>query len=105
MRSRAGKPKSDMRPLPRPAGRSQPPCRSITMKPNKNARGFWRSIREFAFALAYDERDESEALQPEINFGGNQRWSTRRYQPDSEAEVLDILTRHSGQTIRVLGSR
>lgn len=41
----------------------------------------------------------------EANFGGNQRWYTRRYQPASEAEVLDILARHSGATIRALGSR
>lgn len=41
----------------------------------------------------------------EANFGGNQRWYTRGYQPASEAEVLDILARHSGATIRALGSR
>jgi L-gulono-1,4-lactone dehydrogenase len=39
-----------------------------------------------------------------INFGGNQRWYTQRYQPASETEVLDILARHSSGTIRVLGS-
>ena len=44
-------------------------------------------------------------MNTEVNFGGNQRWYTRRYQPSSEAEVLDILARHSGQTIRVLGSK
>ena len=44
-------------------------------------------------------------MNTEVNFGGNQRWYTRRYQPSSEAEVLDILERHSGQTIRVLGSK
>ncbi len=44
-------------------------------------------------------------MNTEVNFGGNQRWNTRRYQPSSEAEVLDILARHSGQTIRVLGSK
>jgi hypothetical protein len=51
------------------------------------------------------EAQSGPALQPEVNFGGNQRWYTRRYQPSSEAEVLDILARHSGQTIRVLGSK
>ncbi|MCR8958771.1 FAD-binding protein [Variovorax sp. S2] len=45
------------------------------------------------------------ALLPEVNFGGNQHWYTRRYQPSSEAEVLEILARHSRQTIRVVGSK
>ena len=49
------------------------------------------------------EAQSGPALQPEVNFGGNQRWYTRRYQPSSEAKVPDILARHSGQTIRVLG--
>jgi hypothetical protein len=45
------------------------------------------------------------ALRSVANFGGNQRWDTRRYAPSSESELLDILSRHSGQTIRVLGSK
>ena len=45
-----------------------------------------------------------DGLQEIANFGGNQRWYTRCYAPASEAEVLDILTRHVGVTIRVTGS-
>jgi len=45
-----------------------------------------------------------DGLQEIANFGGNQRWYTRCYAPASEAEVLDILTRHVGLTIRVTGS-
>jgi L-gulono-1,4-lactone dehydrogenase len=45
-----------------------------------------------------------DSLQEIANFGGNQRWYTRCYAPASEAEVLDILTRHTGVTIRVTGS-
>jgi hypothetical protein len=43
-------------------------------------------------------------LTVETNFGGNQRWYTRHYQPASETEALDILARHGLATIRVLGS-
>ena len=39
-----------------------------------------------------------------VNFGGNQAWSSRLYQPRSEQQVLDILARHGGDTIRALGS-
>ena len=35
-----------------------------------------------------------------VNFGGNQRWYARRYRPRSEAELLDILGRHPGRTIK-----
>ena len=38
------------------------------------------------------------------NFGGNQRWHSRRYRPASEAEVLDLLARPPGARIRALGS-
>jgi len=38
------------------------------------------------------------------NFGGNQRWYSRRYQPKSEAEIIEILERHQGSTIRAIGS-
>lgn len=41
---------------------------------------------------------------PFVNFGGNQRWYARRYQPRSEAELLDILGRHPGRTIKAIGS-
>jgi hypothetical protein len=44
-------------------------------------------------------------LDLEVNFGGNQRWYTQRYQPSSEADVLDILARHAQSSIRVLGSK
>jgi len=39
-----------------------------------------------------------------VNFGGNQVWQARRYQPRSEQEVLDILERHRGGHIRALGA-
>jgi hypothetical protein len=48
--------------------------------------------------------ERKDSLQEIANFGGNQRWYTRCYAPASEAEVLDILTRHTGVTIRVTGS-
>lgn len=38
------------------------------------------------------------------NFGGNQRWRSRRYSPRSEEEVLAILERHRHEHIRALGS-
>src|SRR5262245_29804414 len=39
-----------------------------------------------------------------VNFGGNLTWQTRCYRPASETEILDILARHAGGRIRVLGS-
>ena len=48
--------------------------------------------------------ERKDSLQEIANFGGNQRWYTRCYAPASEAEVLDILTRHIDVTIRVTGS-
>ena len=48
--------------------------------------------------------ERKDSLEEIANFGGNQRWYTRCYAPASEAEVLDILTRHTGVTIRVTGS-
>jgi hypothetical protein len=48
--------------------------------------------------------ERKDSLQEIANFGGNQRWYTRCYAPASEAELLDILTRHTGVTIRVTGS-
>lgn len=44
-------------------------------------------------------------LQHEVNFGGNLNWQTRLYKPRDEGELLDILQRHSGETIRALGSK
>jgi FAD/FMN-containing dehydrogenase len=41
-----------------------------------------------------------------VNFGRNLRFTPRRYySPRSEGEVLDILDRHAGEQIRVVGSR
>src|SRR5215475_5752912 len=37
-----------------------------------------------------------------VNFGGNQTWRARCYQPRSEHDVLDILAREN--QIRALGS-
>src|SRR5882762_5745469 len=51
-----------------------------------------------------DARSDAR-LNVEANFGGNQRWYTRRYQPKSETEVLGILARHPRNTVRVLGSK
>lgn len=42
--------------------------------------------------------------EPFVNFGGNQKWYARRYRPRSEAELLDILERHPGRTIKAIGS-
>jgi FAD/FMN-containing dehydrogenase len=42
---------------------------------------------------------------PLVNFGGNVAFAPRhRYTPSSEAEVLEVLDRHAGGTIRVIGS-
>lgn len=42
---------------------------------------------------------------PVVNFGGNVVFTPRhRYTPSSEAEVLEVLDRHAGGTIRVIGS-
>jgi L-gulono-1,4-lactone dehydrogenase len=45
-----------------------------------------------------------DQLTKAANFGGNQRWDTQRLQPATEAEVLEILARHSSGSIRVLGA-
>lgn len=50
-------------------------------------------------------------MQPEAprvrqtNFGGNQTWESRRYQPATEQEALDILARHDREKIRPMGSK
>src|SRR3954471_4430393 len=42
---------------------------------------------------------------PLVNFGGNVAFAPRhRYTPSSEAEVLELLDRHAGEVIRVIGS-
>ena len=38
------------------------------------------------------------------NFGGNEVWEARRYEPASEAEVLEILARHRQERVRAVGS-
>jgi hypothetical protein len=48
--------------------------------------------------------EHRDRLQRITNFGGNQSWYSRCYAPASEAEVLDILSRHPGVTIRAVGS-
>ncbi len=41
-----------------------------------------------------------------VNFGGNVRFTPRRYYtPQTENDVLEILDRHAGEHIRVVGSR
>jgi hypothetical protein len=47
----------------------------------------------------------SNGLQHDVDFGGNQSWRSRRYRPANEAELLSILGRHSGETIRAIGSK
>ena len=49
--------------------------------------------------------DLNPRLDLEVNFGGNQRWYTRRYRPTSEAQVIELLERHSEGSIRIVGSR
>src|SRR5262245_41257052 len=39
-----------------------------------------------------------------VNFGGNIRWAPLLYQPVSEQEVLDILRKHAGVTVRPIGA-
>ena len=43
-------------------------------------------------------------LEQRVNFGGNQRWYARVLRPTSEAELLQILARHGGSTVKALGS-
>ena len=38
------------------------------------------------------------------NFGGNQQWYSRRYRPESEAEILEIMKQNPHATIRAIGS-
>ena len=47
----------------------------------------------------------SNGVQRDVNFGGNQSWLSRRYRPANESELLNILSRHSRDTIRALGSK
>lgn len=44
-------------------------------------------------------------LEREVNFGGNQSWQSRRYRPTNETDLLRILSRHAGETVRALGSK
>lgn len=43
-------------------------------------------------------------MRSRTNFGGNQSWRSHCYQPQSEAEVLEILERHAAGRIRPVGS-
>lgn len=64
------------------------------------------SERGAAGAVAWrmaEPRDEGAT--PLVNFGGNVAFAPRhRYTPSSEAEVLEVLDRHAGGMIRVVGS-
>ena len=53
------------------------------------------------FTMTVSTRAEPEQR---VNFGGNQRWYARVLRPTSEAELLDILARHGGSTVKALGS-
>src|SRR3569833_2895519 len=48
--------------------------------------------------------EHSDKLKKITNYGGNRGWYSICYTPGSEAELLDILTRHPGVTIRAIGS-
>ena len=41
----------------------------------------------------------------QTNFGGNQTWESRCYQPATDAEVLEILDKHSDGQVRAFGSK
>lgn len=61
-----------------------------------------RGEPRYARSMA-EPRDEGDA--PIVNFGGNVVFTPRhRYAPRSEAEVLEVLDRHAGGTIRVIAS-
>jgi FAD/FMN-containing dehydrogenase len=49
----------------------------------------------------HEQQGEQRAL---TNFGGNQTWRARCYQPRNEADVLAILARHRTGRVRVLGA-
>src|ERR1041384_325307 len=62
----------------------------------------WRGAGAVAWCMA-ESRDQDAT--PLVNFGGNVAFAPRhRYPPSSEAEVLEVLDRHAGGTIRVIGS-
>ena len=48
--------------------------------------------------------EDGDNLRKITNYGGNQGWYSSYYTPASEAELLDIVARHSGVTIRAIGS-
>lgn len=48
---------------------------------------------------------QSGDMRMQTNFGGNQTWRSRCYQPGSEQEVLDILQRHIQGNVRPVGSK
>src|SRR5258708_14106738 len=63
-------------------------------------------------AIADQAANKSATQQPGtatrdvVNFGGNVRFTPRRYYtPQTESDVLEILDRHAGEQIRVVGSR
>src|SRR5205814_343790 len=66
------------------------------------APGGARRYRGSLWGMA-ESRDQGAT--PLVNFGGNVAFAPRhRYTPSSEAEVLEVLDRHAGGTIRVIGS-
>jgi len=55
--------------------------------------------------MAAPETDGQQGEQRTLtNFGGNQTWAARCYQPRTEADVLAILARHAVGRVRVLGA-
>src|SRR5262245_55762879 len=69
-----------------------------------------REVLRLARSLPGDGRERHMAAAQDgaprriVNFGGNQVWQARCYQPRDEQEVLDILQRHRGGRIRALGA-
>lgn len=52
-----------------------------------------------------DNSSQSGKMCRQTNFGGNQTWLSRCYQPSSEQEVLEILQRHRQGNIRPVAAR
>ena len=56
--------------------------------------------------MAVGAKDSAQPSAPRTltNFGGNQTWQARYYRPRNEADVLEILNRHSQEHVRPLGA-
>ena len=61
-------------------------------------------IREAGVAVGAKDSAQPAAPRTLTNFGGNQTWQARYYRPRNEADVLEILNRHSQEHVRPLGA-